>query len=60
VSGDALSRMIARLRAQKACPDFAALRIRDLPGPVFEVGLGKARTYDRLRYLFAGRRICAF
>lgn len=57
---DELSRMIARLQTQLACLDFAAAHIRDLPGPVLEVGLGKARTYDRLRRLFPERPIFAF
>ena len=52
--------MIARLQTQRACIDFAALEIRDLPGPVLEVGLGKARTYDRLRRMFPERAIFAF
>lgn len=52
--------MIARLETQRACLDFAACHIRNLPGPVLEVGLGKARTYDRLRHLLPKRRILAF
>jgi len=57
---DFLSRMIARLRAQKACLDHAATLIAELPGPVLEIGLGKGRTYDRLRALFPQRAIYAF
>lgn len=57
---DFLSRMIARLSAQKACLDRAAALVADLPGPVLEVGLGKGRTYDRLRTLFPQRTIYAF
>lgn len=57
---DFLSRMIARLGAQKACLDHAAALITDLPGAVLEVGLGKGRTYDRLRTLFPQRAIYAF
>ncbi len=57
---DRLSLMIARLTTQRACLDFAAAEIAGLPGPVLEVGLGKARTYDRLRTLFPGREIFAF
>ena len=57
---DFLSRMIARLGAQKACLDHAAALVSDLPGAVLEIGLGKGRTYDRLRALFPQRAIYAF
>jgi hypothetical protein len=57
---DFLSRMIARLSTQKACLDHAAGLIAGLPGTVLEIGLGKGRTYDRLRALFPQRRIYAF
>lgn len=55
-----LERMIARLSAQKAFLDFAAARVRDLPGPVLEIGLGKGRTFSHLAKLFPGREIYAF
>jgi S-adenosylmethionine-dependent methyltransferase len=57
---NALTRMIARLTTQRACLDFAAGLIRDLPGPVLEIGLGKARTFDHLRSLFPQRALFAF
>ncbi len=57
---DFLSRMIARLQAQKASLDHAAEIVRALPGDVLEVGLGKGRTYDRLRTLFPQRAIYVF
>jgi hypothetical protein len=57
---DALSRMLARLQTQKACLDAAAQAVAALPGHVLEVGLGKGRTYDRLRTLFPQRTIYAF
>lgn len=57
---DFLSRMIARLSAQKACLDHAADLIAELPGAVLEIGLGKGRTYDRLCTLFPQRTIYAF
>jgi hypothetical protein len=57
---DALSRMIARLQTQRACLDHAARLVQALPGDVLEVGLGKGRTYDRLRSLFPQRTIYAF
>lgn len=60
MGGDALTRMIARLVTQRACLDFAAALIRDLPGPILEIGLGKARTFDHLRALLPERAIFAF
>jgi hypothetical protein len=57
---DALSRMLARLQTQRACLDEAVLAVASLPGHVLEVGLGKGRTYDRLRTLFPQRAIYAF
>ena len=59
-SMDRLSRMIARLQTQRACLDYAALEIASVPGCVLEVGLGKGRTYDRLRTLFTERDIFVF
>lgn len=55
-----LSRMIARLTTQRSHLDMAASHIRDLPGPILEIGLGKGRTYDHLRHLFPDRDIYAF
>lgn len=60
MSGDALTRMIARLEVQRACLDFAAELIGELPGPILEIGLGKARTFDHLRALFPHRALFAF
>ncbi len=57
---DRLTRMIARLETQRRCLDFAAAALAEIPGPVLEVGLGKGRTYDRLRALFPDRAIYAF
>ena len=54
---DSLSRMIARLKTQRVCLDLAASQLRPLPGCILEVGLGKGRTYDRLRTLFPDRKI---
>lgn len=51
---------IERLKAQRACLDFAAERIRGLDGPVFELGLGNGRTYDHLRAVLPGREIFVF
>jgi len=57
---DALSRMLARLQTQRRCLDDAARAVAALPGHVLEVGLGKGRTYDRLRTLFPQRAIYVF
>lgn len=55
-----LERLIDRLVAQRGCLGYAATLVRDLPGPILEVGLGKGRTYDYLRTLFPHREIFAF
>ncbi|MGH6915889.1 MAG: class I SAM-dependent methyltransferase [Geminicoccales bacterium] len=51
---------IRRLEAQRACLNMVAKRMRDLPGPVLELGLGNGRTYDHLRKLLPDRKIFAF
>lgn len=58
--GDALDRMLARLTTQRACLDFAAVQIATLPGPILELGLGKGRTYDRIRRTMPDRVVLAF
>jgi hypothetical protein len=55
-----LDSFIRRLKAQRACLDHAAALIRDLPGPVLELGLGNGRTYDHLREILPERAIYAF
>jgi hypothetical protein len=55
-----LDSAIRRLQAQRACLDHAASLVRDLPGPVVELGLGNGRTYDHLRRILPGRAIFAF
>ena len=57
MNGSRLERMQARLTAQLAWLDMAADAVRDLPGPVLEVGLGKGRTFDHLRHHLPGRQI---
>jgi hypothetical protein len=52
-----LDSFIRRLQAQRACLDHAVAMIRDLPGPVLELGLGNGRTYDHLRERLPGRDI---
>jgi len=54
-----LDSAIRRLEAQRACLDHAAALIRDVPGPVVELGLGNGRTYDHLRQILPGRDIFA-
>ncbi len=51
---------IRRLKAQRACLNRAAEDIRNLPGPVFELGLGNGRTYDHLREILPEREIFVF
>lgn len=60
MSQDRLSRMIARLSAQRACLRFAGGAVDDLAGDILEIGLGKGRTYDFLRAQFPKRNIFAF
>ncbi len=55
-----LDSVIRRLRAQRACLQRAAEMIRDLPGPVLELGLGNGRTYDHLRQSLPDREIFVF
>lgn len=58
--GDALDRMLARLATQRSCLDFAATQIARLPGPVLELGMGKGRTYDRIRRIMPDRDVLVF
>ena len=55
-----LDQMIGRLRTQKAYLDFAIGAINCIPGVVFEIGLGKGRSYDYLRQTCVGREIYCF
>ena len=55
-----LDSFIRRLQAQRACLDRAAELVRDLPGPVVEIGLGNGRTFDHLRRRLPGREIFVF
>lgn len=49
-----------RITAQRDCLDHAANLVRNIDGPVFELGLGNGRTYDHLRALFPARDVYAF
>lgn len=55
-----LDSFIRRMQAQRACLDWAAAAIADLPGPVLELGLGNGRTYDHLREILPDREIYVF
>lgn len=55
-----LDSFIRRLEAQRACLDYAAALIADLPGNVLEFGLGNGRTYDHLRSRLPRRDIYVF
>ena len=55
-----LDSFIRRMEAQRACLDWAAAAIVDLPGPVFELGLGNGRTYNHLRSRLPDREIYVF
>ncbi len=58
--GSLLERMIRRLVAQRACLNHAVGLVREMPGSVLELGLGKARTYDHLRRRLPDRSILVF
>ena len=55
-----LDSAIRRLQAQRACLDTAADATAQVPGVVFELGLGNGRTYDHLRERCPGREIFVF
>jgi len=55
-----LDSFIRRMQAQRLCLNHAAGLIRDLEGPVLELGLGNGRTYDHLRELLPDREIYVF
>ncbi len=55
-----LDMFIDRMDAQRRLLNDAVEAVRDVPGPVFELGLGNGRTYDHLRELFPDRDIFVF
>lgn len=55
-----LDSVLRRLQAQRDCLNLAIRLVRDLPGPVFELGLGNGRTYDHLRESCPDREIFVF
>lgn len=55
-----LDSFIRRMEAQRDCLNAAAADVADLPGPVFELGLGNGRTYTHLLEILPGRDIFVF
>ena len=55
-----LDSFIRRLTAQREILNDLRTRLEDVPGPIFEFGLGSGRTYDHLREHFPTRRIVVF
>jgi hypothetical protein len=55
-----LEKLLFRLESQLAVLAWLADDIRARPGVVFELGLGKGRTYDHLRTKLGGREIFVF
>ncbi len=55
-----LESFIRRMQAQVVCIDAACEMVADVPGVVFELGLGNGRTYDHLRERLPGREIYVF
>lgn len=51
---------IDRMVSQRACLDHAIAETADMPGPVFELGLGNGRTYHHLKHRVRGRDIYVF
>ena len=51
---------IRRMEAQRSCLNLAAELVDNLDGPILELGLGNARTYDHLRGLFPRREFFVF
>ena len=52
-----LDSFIRRMMAQRACLDMAMELVRNVEGPVLELGLGNGRTYDHLREIAPRREI---
>lgn len=51
---------INRMVSQRACLNHAAALTVQMPGPVFELGLGNGRTYHHMREVMAKRDIYVF
>ncbi len=48
------------MQAQRDCLNVAAAMIGDVPGVVFDLGLGNGRTFDHLREILPDREIFVF
>ena len=55
-----LDSFIRRVSAQRDILNDLAIRLDDIPGPIFEFGLGSGRTYDHIRERFPDRRVLVF
>lgn len=55
-----LDSFIRRLTAQRDILNHICDSVKELDGPVIELGLGNGRTFDHLRERFPDRRIIAF
>ena len=55
-----LDLFVDRMVSQRACLDHAARAVADLPGPVYELGLGNGRTYHHMRHVMPDRDIYVF
>ncbi len=55
-----LDSFIRRMTAQRDILNHICENVKDMEGPVIELGLGNGRTYDHLRERFPERRIIAF
>ena len=55
-----LDSFLRRVAAQRDCLNRAADLIRDIEGPVLELGLGNGRTFDHLREILPDREIFVF
>lgn len=55
-----LDLFINRMLSQRACLNFAAAATAEMPGPVFELGLGNGRTYHHMVEIMPTRDIYVF
>ncbi|MEL7091566.1 MAG: class I SAM-dependent methyltransferase [Pseudomonadota bacterium] len=60
MSQSRLDLFVDRMVSQRACLDHAARLVGDLPGPVFELGLGNGRTYHHMCQIMPARDIYVF
>ncbi|MEM6758692.1 MAG: class I SAM-dependent methyltransferase [Pseudomonadota bacterium] len=60
MSQSRLDLFVDRMVSQRACLDHAAAAIVEMPGPVFELGLGNGRTYHHMCQIMADRDIYVF